>query len=148
MTTFVMFTNKLKSFSLLSICLLISIFFINLQIVNAGPMDNYQDGNVTEELRLKIPANLKKVWLVAEKRVWEPWLSRQDGFLGRQIFWDKEKEEALILIKWENRRLWKNISIEEVNEIQQEFDENVKKSLNANTNPFELIHEGELYQQG
>ena len=103
MTKFVMFKNKLKSFSLLSICLLISIFFINLQIVNAGPMDNHQNGNVTEELRLKIPANLKKVWLVAEKRVWEPWLSRQDGFLGRQIFWDKEKEEALILVKWENR---------------------------------------------
>ena len=36
----------------------------------------------------------------------------------------------------------------EVNEIQEKFEENVKTSLNVNVNPFELIYEGELFKQG
>ena len=92
-------------------------------------MDNDQSELVTEELRLKIPSKFKKIWLQAEKEVWEPWLSIQDGFLGRQIFWDKEKEEALILVNWKNKKLWKNISMNEVNEVQERFEEKVKTSV-------------------
>ena len=140
--------EKIKTLSFLFICLFIFLFQINSPILNALSMDTYQTGLVTEELRLKIPSELKKIWLQAEKEVWEPWLSIQDGFLGRQIFWDKEKEEALILVNWENKKLWKSISMNEVNEVQEKFEENVKTSLNTNVNPFELIYEGELVKQG
>lgn len=140
--------EKIKALSFLFICLFIFLFQINSPILNALPMDTYQSGSVTEELRLKIPSKFKKVWLQAEKEVWEPWLSIQDGFLGRQIFWDKEKEEALILVNWENKKLWKSISMNEVNEVQEKFEENVKTYLNTNVNPFELIYEGELVKQG
>ena len=140
--------EKIKTLSFLFICLFIFLFQINSPILKALPMNNYQDGLVTEELRLKIPSEFKNIWLKAEKEVWEPWLSIQDGFLGRQIFWDKEKEEALILVNWENKKLWKSISMNEVNEVQEKFEENVKTSLNTNVNPFELIYEGELVKQG
>ena len=140
--------EKIKKLSFLFICLFIFLFQINSPILNALPMDTYQTELVTEELRLKIPSEFKKIWLQAEKEVWEPWLSIQDGFLGRQIFWDKEKEEALILVNWENKKLWKSISMNEVNEVQEKFEENVKTSLNTNVNPFELIYEGELVKQG
>ena len=140
--------KKLQSFTLLLICLLVFLFQSNPQILNALPMDKYQGELVTEELRLEIPFKFKEVWLKAEKEVWEPWLSKQDGFLGREIFWNREKEEALILVNWENKKLWKSISMREVNEIQEKFEENVKKSLNVNENPFKLIYEGELIQQG
>ena len=140
--------EKIKTLSFLFICLFIFLFQINSPILNALPMDTYQTEPVTEELRLKIPSEFKKIWLQAEKEVWEPWLSIQDGFLGRQIFWDKEKEEALILVNWENKKLWKSISMNEVNEVQEKFEENVKTSLNTNVNPFELIYEGELVKQG
>ena len=140
--------SKIKRFSLLCIFLFVFLFQSNSQILNALPMDNYQNEFVTEELRLAIPSKFKEVWLKAEKDVWEPWLSLQDGYLGRQIFWNKEKEEALILVNWENKKLWKNISIKEVNEIQKKFEENIKTSLSINVNPFKLIYEGELVKQG
>ena len=140
--------EKIKNLSFLIICLFVFLFQINSPILKALPMDNDQSGLVIEELRLKIPYKFKKIWLQAEKEVWEPWLSIQDGFLGRQIFWDKEKEEALILVNWENKKLWKSISMNEVNEVQEKFEENVKTSLNTNVNPFELIYEGELVKQG
>ncbi len=140
--------EKIKNLSFLFICLFVFLFQINSPILNALPMDNDQSELVTEELRLKIPSKFKKIWLKAEKEVWEPWLSIQDGFLGRQIFWNNEKEEALILVNWENKKLWKSISMNEVNEVQEKFEENVKTSLNTNVNPFELIYEGELVKQG
>ena len=139
--------EKIKNLYFLFISLFIFLFLINSPIINALTMDNDQSGLVTEELRLSIPSEFKKVWLQAEKEVWEPWLSIQEGFLGRQIFWNKEKEEALILVNWENKKLWKSISMNEVNKIQEKFEENVKTSLNTNVNPFELIYEGELVKQ-
>ena len=139
--------KNIQTYSLLLICLFGLLFQSNSQILNALPMDKYQGELVTEELRLEIPLKYKDVWLKAEKEVWEPWLSIQDGYLGRKIFWDKEKEEALILVTWKNKRLWKSISMKEVNEVQEKFEVNVKTSLNLNVNPFKLIYEGELAEQ-
>ena len=139
--------EKLKNLTSLLICLFVFLIQINSQILNALPMENYQDEIVIEELRLKVPADLKIAWLNAEKEIWDPWLSSQDGFLGRQLFWDKEKEEALILVNWKSKKLWKSIPMSEVNVVQQKFEDNVKAALNVGENPFELIYEGELDKQ-
>ena len=138
---------KINFYLPLVICLLFIIFNINPEKLNALDMNTLQNEFVTEELRLKVPADLRDVWLKAEKNIWEPWLSSQDGFMGRQIFWDKEKEEALILVNWKNKKLWKNIPMSEVNRVQEKFENNVKTSLNVIENPFELIYEGELDKQ-
>ena len=140
--------KKIKSLTLLLICLFVFLFQINSQILNALPMNNYQDEIVIEELRLKVPAQFKEVWLKTEKKIWEPWLFSQNGFLGRQLFWDEEKEEALILVNWKSKKLWKSIPISEVNVMQEKFEDNVKTALNVSKNPFELIYEGELDKQG
>ena len=142
------FKEKIKRVCFMLIFLVVLILQTNFQIVQALSMENYQRGIVIEELRLKVPSEFKEVWLNAEKKIWEPWLSNQDGFLGRQIFWDKEKEVALILVNWKNKKLWKSISMKEVNEVQEKFEENVKSSIKLSENPFKLIYEGELDNQG
>ncbi len=139
--------KQIKLYIFLLICLFLFFFQSNSQPLNALPMENYQHGIVIEELRLKVPADIKAVWLNAEQEIWEPWLSSKDGFLGRQLFWDKEKEEALILVNWESKKLWKSIPGSEVNLVQQKFEDIVKASLNVGKNPFELIYEGELDKQ-
>ena len=140
--------KKIKRVCFMLIFLVVLIFQTNFQIVQALSMENYQRGIVIEELRLKVPSEFKEVWLNAEKKIWEPWLSNQDGFLGRQIFWDKEKEVALILVNWKNKKLWKSIPMKEVNKVQEKFEENVKSSLKLSENPFKIIYEGELENQG
>ena len=139
--------KKIKSLTFLLICLFVFLFQINSQILNALPMKNSQDEIVIEELRLKVPAQFKEVWLKTEKKIWEPWLFSQDGFLGRQLFWDKEKEEALILVNWKSKKLWKSIPMSEVNVLQEKFEDNVKTVLNIQQNPFELLYARELYKQ-
>ncbi len=139
--------RKFQQFCLTLICLVVFICQSDIPNLKALPMDNYQGEMVTEELRIKVPAESKETWLNAEKEIWDPWLSSQDGFLGRQLFWDKEKEEALILVNWKSKKLWKSIPISEVNIIQRKFEDNVKTALNVSKNPFELIYEGELVNQ-
>ena len=102
---------------------------------------------IIEELRLNVPLDYKGSWLKAEKEVWDPWLSKQEGFLVRKIFYNQKKEEALILVYWQNKELWKNISDEEVNKIQRIYEDNIKSSLGIESNPFEFIYEGELIEQ-
>ena len=139
--------RKFKRFCLILICLVVLIFQSDIPNLKALPMYNFHDEIVIEELRLKVPANTKTAWLKAEKEIWDPWLSSQEGFLGRQLFWNKNKEEALILVTWKSKKLWKSIPISEVNEVQEKFEYNVKTALNMEENPFELIYEGELNKQ-
>ena len=122
------------------------IFQLNVSNSLALQMNKLNE-NIVEELRLSVPLKYKETWLKAEEEVWEPWLSKQDGFLGRQIFYDQKKEEALLLVKWESRNLWKNISNEEVNKMQKIYEETVTSSLEVETNPFKFIYEGELFEQ-
>ena len=136
-----------QRFCLVLICLVVFIFQSDITNLKALTMDNYQGEMVIEELRLKVPADVKAAWSNAEKEIWEPWLSSKDVFLGIQIFLDKEKEEALILVNWKSKKLWKSIPMSEVSVVQQKFEDNVKAALNKGENPFELIYEGELEKQ-
>ena len=122
------------------------IFQLNVSNSLALQMNKLNE-NIVEELRLSVPLKYKETWLKAEEEVWEPWLSKQDGFLGRQIFYNQKTGEALLIVKWKNRNLWKNISDEEVNKIQKIYEETVTNSLGVETNPFQFIYEGELFEQ-
>ena len=141
------FIKRIKSLCFFFFSLLFFLYQINTHITEAIAMDQYKKEFVTEELRLKVPAQYKEIWLKTEKLIWDPWLSSQVGFLGRQLFWDKEKEEALILVNWESEKLWKSIPMSEVNTVQEKFENNVKTALKVSENPFVLIYEGVLDKQ-
>ena len=131
----------------LALIVLVASFQYNFASVNAATMVSMKENLIIEELRLRVPYQYKDNWIIAEKEVWEPWLANKKGFLGREIFYNKEKEEALLLVNWENKKLWKNISEDEVNKVQDLFENNVKDTLNLSKNPFELVYEGELFDQ-
>ena len=142
------FLKKTFRWISLTLIVLVASFQYNFASVDAATMVNMNVDPIIEELRLRVPSQYKDNWINAEKEVWEPWLANKKGFLGREIFYNKVKEEALVLVKWANKSLWKSISVKEVNAIQSIFEENVKNELNLDRNPFVLIYEGELYVQG
>ena len=107
-----------------------------------------ENAEVFEVLRLHVPEISKEAWLDAEKGSWEPWLSEQDGFLGRQLFWDPGNEEATLLIKWASRPQWKSIPLDEVEIVQKHFEKLAREGTGLkNGNPFPLMFEGELFLQ-
>ena len=139
-----LFKNLIRMF--FALLLIIIVFYSNSSNAFDFPM-NKIDENIIEELRLNVPNKYKETWIKAEEEIWEPWLSKQDGFLGRQIFYNQKNGEALLLVKWKNRNLWKNISEEEVNKMQKIYEGTVTSSLGVETNPFQFIYEGELFEQ-
>tara|TARA_Y100001978_G_C23580601_1_gene378787 strand:- start:370 stop:807 length:438 start_codon:yes stop_codon:yes gene_type:complete len=138
------FDNLIKATFVIVFSFFIS--YSDFSDTNALPI-NKNDEMIVEELRLNVPLQYRDIWIEAEREVWEPWLAKQDGFLGRKIFYNHKQGEALLLVNWKNRRLWKNIPSEEVIRIQNIFEENIKNKLKIDTNPFVLIYEGELSEQ-
>lgn len=121
-------------------------------------------GPVVEHLRLRVPRETRAVWLDLEREIWQPWLCRQKGFMGRDLYWDGQQEEAVLLIRWASREDWKGIADQEVDRIQERFVARARQSLGRNSlssgpdagdqhgerngnpaeNPFPLLFAGEL----
>lgn len=110
-------------------------------------------GPVVEHLRVQVPAGSQESWLQAEQESWGPWLRRQDGFLGRDLLWDAEREEGLLLIRWRSRRQWLAIPASEIEAVQGQFEAAARRALALDspaqgaataTNPFPLVYAGEL----
>ena len=100
---------------------------------------------ITEQLRLRVPAEQRRIWLEAERATWEPWLAGQDGFLGRELLWDPLHGEATLLIRWASREQWKAIPQDEIDAVQARFEAVVRERLgDATPMPFPLLYEGEL----
>ena len=133
--------------SLLSIFILL---FINTEVALAATSLELDSSNKTviEYLRLEVPHQNKKAWLIAEQKSWEPWLKKQKGFLGRQLLWDPEREEALLLISWASRSDWKMIPEEEIDYVQKIFEKIANDLIGKNgINPFPIKSQGELLPQ-
>jgi len=107
--------------------------------------DGSYDVAVVEHLRVRVPAEGRQAWLEAERGSWEPWLAQQDGYLGRDLLWDAEREEGTLLIRWASREQWKRIPAAEVEAVQERFEQLARSATGQRQgNPFPLVFEGEL----
>ena len=140
-----------KTFRVLFISLIFfSTLFVNVRNIQAESLlkVNFPKESIVEHLKLDVPKEFKNAWLKAEEGSWEPWLLKQDGFLGRQLFWDPKVQEATLLIGWESRTVWKNISQTEINQVQKDFEKIARKETGEMSgNPFPLLFEGELHPE-
>lgn len=106
---------------------------------------------IVEQLRMRVPAEARRTWLELELRIWDPWLRRQPGFLGRELLWDPENEEGILLIRWVSRAHWHSIPAAEINAVQGRFEEQARLALAPRdshhhlSHPFPLLHAGELH---
>ena len=106
-------------------------------------------GPVVELLRLGVSAVHYRAWLEAEKASWEPWLAEQPGFQGRQLLWDRQRQEGTLLIRWASRDQWKAIPEAEVGRVQERFEQRARQLTDQATgNPFPLLAEAELEPLG
>ena len=98
---------------------------VAMLLVLAGPA--IADSGVVEQLRLRVPEPHRELWLQAEASSWQPWLEQQKGFLGRDLYWDPQRQEGVLLIRWSTREQWKSISEKEVLRVQALFEAEVNQ---------------------
>jgi uncharacterized protein (TIGR03792 family) len=135
----------------LNLALLLAVLFSSPAqarfVAFADPEGGY-DVAVIEHLKVKVPEAARQAWLEAERGSWEPWLARQQGFLGRDLLWNPETEEGTLLIRWRSRDAWKAIPEQEVDAVQQRFEQLACEATGRRLgNPFPLLYEGELLPQ-
>jgi len=135
----------------LSLALLLAVLFSSpaqARFVAFADPEGGDDVAVIEHLKLKVPETARQAWLEAERGSWEPWLERQQGFLGRDLLWNPETEEGTLLIRWHSREAWKAIPQQEVTAVQQRFEQLAREATGQRLgNPFPLLYEGELLPQ-
>lgn len=101
---------------------------------------------VVEHLRLRVPTDTKEAWMRAELQTWDPWLRAQRGFMGREVLWDQQRQEGILLIHWSSRQDWMAIPETVVASIQSQFEAEAKRILSLHPqseNPFPLVYAGE-----
>ncbi len=69
----------------------LSTIFGNVKNIQAESLlkVNFPKESIVEHLKLDVPKKFKYAWLKAEEGSWEPWLLKQDGFLGRLAIEEK-----------------------------------------------------------
>ncbi|WP_259730238.1 MULTISPECIES: TIGR03792 family protein [Synechococcales] len=103
-----------------------------------------------EFLRLRVPAEQRNCWLQAEAVGWGPWLERQQGFAGRELFWNARDTEGVLLIRWRRASDWHGLAETSLAEPQQRFEAEARRCLALPAtadNPFALLGSAELLPQ-
>ena len=79
---------------------------------------------IVEELELQVDARDLDAFLEADARVWTSFLSRQPGFVRKEVWVPTDRAgTVVIMVWWESRELWKSITDEQVAAVDREMGE-------------------------
>lgn len=70
---------------------------------------------VVEMLTFRVPVGERAAWLDVEERTWSRFLERQDGFVRKEMWADRNDPDLLhAVIWWSDETLWKSIPADEL----------------------------------
>ena len=79
---------------------------------------------IVEELVLQVDARDVDAFLDADARVWTTFLSRQPGFLRKEVWLPADRPNTVVVMGWwQTRELWKAITDEHVAAVDREKGE-------------------------
>ena len=100
---------------------------------------------VVEVLQMPVSKEQRQCWLEAEASQWEPWLEQQDGYRGRELLWDPEHEQAVVLVGWQSQQQWDAIPTSSIGDTEEAFNAQLRQCLGVNTKqPLPLQRTGAL----
>ncbi|WP_413166591.1 TIGR03792 family protein [Capilliphycus salinus ALCB114379] len=76
---------------------------------------------VIEWLQLKVPREKWEAFLKRDEEVWTQGLKRYPGFIGKETWIDPQKEEIVLVIRWETREQWKSIPLEDLEALDRQM---------------------------
>ena len=100
---------------------------------------------VVEVLQMPVRAEQRQCWMEAEASQWEPWLEQQDGYRGRELLWDPEREQAVVLVGWQSQQQWDAIPASSISSTEEAFNAQLRQCLGVSTKqPLPLQRAGAL----
>ena len=84
---------------------------------------------VVEVLQMPVSTAQRQCWLEAEASQWEPWLQQQDGYRGRDLLWDPERQQAVVLVGWQSQQQWDAIPASSIGSTEEAFNAQLRTCL-------------------
>ncbi|MEM8611249.1 MAG: TIGR03792 family protein [Cyanobacteria bacterium P01_H01_bin.105] len=92
--------------------------------VNAEVTLNSQPSMVIEWLKFRVDATQRNRYLAIDEEIWTSALAMYPGFLDKTTWLDpNHDDEVIFVISWATRDQWKAIPEDELNQINQRFDD-------------------------
>lgn len=77
---------------------------------------------VIELLKCKVDPDWREQYLQKDAEVWTKALAECPGFLGKEVWLNSEEaSEVILVIRWATKEQWKSIPEELLNQVEQEF---------------------------
>ena len=100
---------------------------------------------VVEVLQMPVRSQQRQCWLEAEANQWEPWLEQQDGYRGRDLLWDPERQQAVVLVGWQSQQQWDAIPASSIGSTEEAFNAQLRDCLGvSDQQPLPLQRAGAL----
>ena len=103
------------------------------------------NAGVVEVLQMPVTKDQTSCWRTAEAEVWEPWLEKQSGYQGRELLWDRDRQQAVVLIGWLSQSEWDAIPAGSIKKTENRFDRVLQRCLGSGASkPLPLQRTGSL----
>ncbi len=81
---------------------------------------------VIEWLKFSVPEDKRELFIQHDLEVWTPFLEQCPGFLTKEVWIQPDQpQEVVIMIRWNSREQWKSISVKDLKQIEQQFDQSI-----------------------
>ncbi|MGB6298984.1 MAG: TIGR03792 family protein [Rivularia sp. (in: cyanobacteria)] len=81
---------------------------------------------VIELLKFKIAPKHREKYIQRDAEIWTKALVDYPGFLGKELWINpNDPTELVMVIRWESREQWKSILPQEIDAIEQRFDQDL-----------------------
>ena len=122
---------------------LLSLVLLTSPVWAIQPLD--PAAGVVEVLQMPVRKEQRQCWLEAEASQWEPWLEQQDGYRGRELLWDPERQQAVVLVGWQSQQQWDAIPGSSIGDTEEAFNAQLRQCLGVSTKqPLPLQRTGAL----
>jgi uncharacterized protein (TIGR03792 family) len=72
---------------------------------------------VIEWLKFIVAPELREAFIQRDEEVWTNGLKTFAGYLGKEVWIDPERNEVIIMVRWESMELWKSVPQAEVEKL-------------------------------
>jgi uncharacterized protein (TIGR03792 family) len=102
---------------------LLTLWF-GLMVLPARSQRTQTSNSVVEWLQFQIPVTVQANFIEKDRRIWTSFLSKQKGFIRKEVLTNLAKPEDLtLLIYWQTLADWEKIPKNRLDEVQTRFEQ-------------------------
>ncbi|VXD12648.1 TIGR03792 family protein [Planktothrix paucivesiculata] len=76
---------------------------------------------VIEWLKFKVDPEQSELFIQKDEEVWTAGLQKIPGFIGKEVWFDREQQEIVMVIRWQSQEQWQAIPAKTLQELDEKM---------------------------